>query len=163
MRVTVFIGWIGYGYSMQCLIGLASSLGIAERCHNLPKEDGWWPACSHNRKLHISWKVHKEKFLGFVWAGEMFWFNSNQARGLFACCARYNSVNNRGVWKTGWGNARKIISSDLKVLIIFVWEWKEHGPITWEFVFLRLWVHKWMFYLYTFNVWLLLSSAPKSY
>lgn len=49
-------------------------------------------------------------------------FGSVQIRPVASlpCCARYNSVNNRGVWKTGWGNARKIISSNLKVLIMFV-------------------------------------------
>lgn len=54
-----FGGLVGNGYSMQCLIGLASSSGAREQHHNLPKEDGLWPACSHNSKMHISWKVHK--------------------------------------------------------------------------------------------------------
>lgn len=36
--------------------------------------------------------------------------------------AGYISVNNRSVWKMGQGSARKIISSNLKVLIMFVWE-----------------------------------------
>lgn len=46
---------------MRCLIGPASSLGTAERRHKLPKEDGWWPACSHNRKAAHQLKSAQRK------------------------------------------------------------------------------------------------------
>lgn len=60
------MGLVGYGYSLHCLIGLASSSGTGEQHHDLPKEDGLWPAYSHNRKLPVSWEGHKAKFPGFV-------------------------------------------------------------------------------------------------
>lgn len=55
-----------------------------EQSHSLPKEDGLWPTCSHNRKLHFSWKEQKAKFPGFDWAGEMFWFSLKQPCSLSA-------------------------------------------------------------------------------
>lgn len=98
-----FVGLVGYKYSMWCLIGLASSLGTLEQSHSLPKEDGLWPSCSHNRKLHFSWKEQKaKKFPGFVWAGEMFWFNLKEpCKTSLQGDAGEDSGNNGGVREFG--------------------------------------------------------------
>lgn len=93
---------------MQCLIGLASSSGTGEQWHDLPKEDGLWPACSHNRRLHSSWKVHKAKctFPGFVRAGDIFGSIQSKLVGLLQYYAGYHSRNNKAIWKI-WGACRK--------------------------------------------------------
>lgn len=145
---------------MQYLIGLASSSGTGEECHNLPKEDGLWPACSHNRKLHISWKVHKAKFLVFVWAGKMFWFNSKQTLWPHCCIVLDIIFRTIRVSETFVGDTRKITSLNPKVLLMFVWEWKEQGPITWECFSEALGSQR-DGYLDPFNFSLLLNPAPK--